>query len=40
MTEYFIEHGVRTRVVPSVLLDKAAIIGAAGLLRKFENNKT
>jgi len=38
MTEYFIEHGVRTRVVPSVLLDKAAIIGAAGLLRKFENS--
>ena len=40
MTEYFIEHGVKTRIVPSVLLDKAAIIGAAGLLRKFENNRT
>jgi len=40
MMEYFVEHGIRTRVVPSVLLDKAAIIGAAGLLRKFEKNGT
>ena len=37
MIDDLIENGVRTRVVPSALLDKASIIGAAGLLRKFED---
>ncbi len=37
LIDNLIENGVRTRVFASALFDKASIIGAAGLLRKFED---